>query len=256
VKAHVLMLTPQRWPVRIAAFSGAGFGALLGNADLARLQQVDPDLVLMLGGLGERESSVETNARALAKLGRLVVFVAGGRDRASVFRPALAALGRDSNVVDATTLHRISIDNNTFVPIAGADQGRYAIDEDACGFAGKDLDALMDDLGRARGGELRWLLSWHAPAASGTANGPVHTESGVDIGSDLLGSFRERAGALGVLSAWPVGRAELGALGPLSERIVPRLFGPRLERSDGARVEPGVLALELDRQGLRVTGLR
>jgi hypothetical protein len=186
----------------------------------------------------------------------LVLFVAGGRDRASVFRPALAALGRDSNLVDATALHRIRIDNNTFIPVAGADQGRYAVDEDACGFAGKDLDALINELGTAQSGDLRWLLSWHAPAASGAAAGSVRTESGVDLGSDLLGSFRERSGALGVLSAWPVGRAEVGALGPLSERSVPRLFGPRLERPDGALVEPGVLALELDRQGLRVTGLR
>jgi hypothetical protein len=256
VKGQSLTLTAQRLPLRVAAFSGAGFGALLSGTDLARLQQLEPDLIVVLGGLGEREASVETNARALAKLGRLVVFVAGGRDRSSVIRPALAALGHDSNLVDATTLHRISIENNTFIPVAGADQGRYAIDEDACGFAGTDLEALSKDLGTAQGGERRWLLSWNAPADSDSSSGPVHTETGVDIGSDLLGTFRERVGALGVLSAWPVARAEVRAVGPLNERIVPRLFGPRLERSDGAQVEAGVLALELDRQGLRVTGLR
>jgi hypothetical protein len=256
VKGQVLTLTPQRWPVRIAAFSGAGFGALLASADLARLEQVDPDVLLMLGGLGEREASVEANARALTKLGRLMVFVAGGRDRSSVVRPALAALGRDSNLVDATALRRIRIENNTFIPVAGAEQGRYALDEEACGFAGEDLAALVNDLGAVQSGELRWLLSWQAPAASGAAGGFVQTESGVDIGSELLGGFRERSGALGVLSAWPVGRAEVVAPGPLSERIVPRLFGPRLERPDGALLEPGVLALELDRQGLRVAGVR
>jgi hypothetical protein len=140
--------------------------------------------------------------------------------------------------------------------VAGADEGRYALDEEACGFAPRDLEALIKELATRPSADRRWLLSWQAPAGGGAASGPAHSDTGVDLGSELLAGFRARVGALGVVSAWPVGRAELSALGPLNERIVPRLFGPRLERPDGARVEPGVLALEVDRQGLRVTGVR
>jgi hypothetical protein len=256
LRGRTLELTPQQWPLRAAAFSGGGFGPALGDADLARLKQLDVDLVLMLGGLGDNEAAAQANAHALAQLGRLVLWVAGGRDRPGLIRAALAPLGDQANIIDASALARIRIANNTLVPIAGADQGRYALDDDACGFAPADLDAAIKELGSPQGAERRWLVSWQAPADRGAVPGPAHSETGVDLGSELLARFAERIGALGAVSAWPVGRAEISAPGPLSSAVVPRLFGPHLERPDGSRLEPGVLALEVDREGVRALGVR
>jgi hypothetical protein len=256
LQGRTLELTPQRWPLRVAAFSGAGFGAPLRSADLARIKQLDADLVLMLGGLGESEASAQTNAHALAQLGRLVVWVAGGRDRPALIRAALKPLSEHANILDASAVVRIRIANNTLVPIAGADQGHYALDEDACGFAPSDLDAAAKDLGSPQGGERRWLLSWQAPAARGAVPGPAYSDTGVDLGSELLARFSERIGALGAVSAWPIGRQEISAPGPLGTAIVSRLFGPHLERPDGSRLDPGVLVLEVDREGVRAVGVR
>jgi hypothetical protein len=252
LRERVLTLTPERWPLRVAAFSGAGFGAPLRAADLTRLKQSAPDLLLLLGGLGDDDAAAQVNARSLVALGRLVLLVQGGRDRPAVTRAALEALGEQAGIIDATVLHRIVIANNTLVPVAGAEQGRYAMNEDACGFATRDLDALAHELGTPASSERRWLLSWAAPAGRGSLPTAALSETGVELGSQALARFRERIGALGGLSSWPIGRSEASPTGPLTTRVVPRLFGPRLERPDGTRAEPGVLVVEIDREGVRL----
>ncbi|HEY2734671.1 MAG TPA: hypothetical protein VGI70_11835 [Polyangiales bacterium] len=239
LRDRTLTLTPERWPVRIAAFSGAGFGPPLRAAELTRIRQSGADLVLLLGGLGDDDASAVNNAKSLASLGRLVITLLGGRDRMAVAAAAFDAAGQ--GIIDATPLSRVRVAANTLVPVAGAEQGRYALDEHACGFAPRDLDALARDLGARSAGERRWLLSWHAPAG-----GPAQ------LGSRRLAEFAEHIGALGALSAWPVGQAESPTEGALGALLVPRLFGPRPEQPDGSRRELGLSLIEADREGLRL----
>jgi hypothetical protein len=248
---RALALTPKHWPLRVAAFSGAGFGGPARASGLARLRESRADLLLMLGGLGESEPTAQASAKALAALGLPLLLVLGGRDSWRISQAAVEALG-DSSIINATALRQVSIANNTLVPIAGAEQGRYAVNEEACGFGRKDLEAAAKELGRAGSSERRWLISWQAPAAQGPLPSAARSEAGMELGSTSLGRFGERIGAIGALCAWPAGRQEPLPDGPLTSRVVPRLFGPRLERPDGSRVAPGFLLIELDDQGLRV----
>jgi hypothetical protein len=248
---RVLALSPKRWPLRIAAFSGAGFGGPVRASGLARLRESKADLLLMLGGLGESAPIAEASAKALAALGQPILLVLGGRDSWRISQAALEGLG-GSSIIDVTALRRISIANNTLVPVAGAEQGRYAVNEEACGFGRKDLEAAATELGPAKAAERRWLISWQAPAAQGSVPSAARSEAGMELGSASLGRFGERIGAIGALCAWPAGRQETSPDGPLTARLVPRLFGPRLERPDSSRVAPGFLLIELDDQGLRV----
>jgi hypothetical protein len=251
LRDRVLTLNPKRLPVRMAAFSSAGFGGPPRAAELGKLRQSGADVLLMLGGLGETEVAAEATAKALASLHRPVVLVLGGRDSWSINQSAVETLG-DSGIINATTLRRVVIANNTLVPVAGADQGAYALNEGSCGFAGKDLEAVANELGSSRAAERRWLISWQAAQGRAALPSVARSQAGVDLGSARLGQFAERIGALGSLAAWPAGRQDSLPTGPLSTRLVPRLWGPRLERSDGARANLGLLSIELDDQGLRV----
>src|SRR5215510_3662177 len=49
LRSRVLTLRPARWPLRIAAFSAAGFGPPPTAADVQRLRASDAQLFLMLG---------------------------------------------------------------------------------------------------------------------------------------------------------------------------------------------------------------
>ena len=252
LRDRILTITSKHFPLRIAAFSGAGFGSPVRAPELAKLRQSDAQLLVMLGGLGETQAMAESNAKALAALNRPILLLLGGRDSWRVSQSALETLGESSSIINATALRRVVIANNTLIPVAGAERGRYALDEQSCGFAGKDLDAITKELGTPAAFERRWLISWQAAAGRGVLPSAARSETGVELGSVELGRFAQRVGVLGALCAWPAGRPELAASGPLTARLVPRLFGPRLERSDGSRAEPGILSLELDDQGLRV----
>jgi hypothetical protein len=250
LRDRTLTLKPARWPLRIAAFSGPGFGAAPAGSDLARLRQSGTDVFIVFGGIGESEAAAEASVSALAALGRPMLVLFGGRDRAAARQAILETPTK--SIIDITTLARISIGSNTLVPVAGAEQGRYAVADDACGFADRDLAAIEKTLGAPGPNEHRWLLSWQAAAGQAHLPAGAMTDTGLDLGSPNLGRFAARIGALGALFAWPAGRAEHAPAGPVSARLVPRLFGPQLERPEGTRVEPGFLVLELDTEGLHV----
>jgi hypothetical protein len=222
-------------PLRLAVFSGAGFVGPPGAAALTRLRATQADVLLWVGGIGDSQATVEGTLHALASLARPVLLILGGRDSWRFSRDAISAMGAAVSVIDATSLRRISLGSSTLVPVGGAMNGRYALDATRCGFAQRDLDDAAAALGATRPGEQRWLVSWES-AGSGT-DGTVE-----------LARFAARIGAVGTLSPGLANRAPVQP----TTLVVPRLFGPKLERPDGSHEPNGVLVLDVDATGLRV----
>jgi hypothetical protein len=166
------------------------------------LGEVDADVVLVLGGLGEDAETVSRSMRMLEASGKTVLVVPGAEDA-----PLPTAHGR---VTDLSRVAAVQIGRATLVPVPG------------CRFTREDLDrraAAVPEGGR------RILVSWAMPS------GPLGSPGieGVDAGDPTLRDFAERIHAEHALYAWPY--EALGAVGPLA--------GPTLERADGTRAVPG-----------------
>lgn len=247
LKDGALRIAGLPTPTHVVAFSGAGFGAPPGAAELASAAASGADLFIMLGGLGQSDAAATATALALAKLPRPVLFVAGGRDSLRRVQHALDALPAAAAVVDASRLRTVDIDQNQFLPIAGAEDGHYAVDEDSCGFGLPDLKVRASELGKPMG--RRWLLAWHAPAGAIAGNVAL-TPAGLDLGAPGLGEFARRVGVAGGLYAWPEAQLGLAPAGA-PNAVVPRLFGPVAERTDGSRSQLGFARVELGNDGLR-----
>jgi hypothetical protein len=244
----------------LAAFSGAGFAGPPGKPALDALAAARPRLLLMLGGVGDTDAIATTTLSALANLRLPTLILAGGRDSQRRIERAREGLPREAAewITDATSASSIRVGNDTFVPVGGALEGRYALRADACGYGAADLDALAG--APSRGGR-RWLLAWQAPTGDGEF-AVTHSDEGLDLGSAPLAELARKLGARGGLFAWPevqvlrpsaAGghlRAALGVPYPDLQLVVPRLAGPAMERSDGSRVGPGFALLRLEAKGL------
>jgi hypothetical protein len=251
-------------PLRLAVFSASGLGKGPTEPALGVLRSLRPDLILMLGGVGAEGSLASATLGKLASLPAPTLIVLGGRDGWAVHEKALEAFEDTPRIIDATTLRAIRIGNNTLVPLAGADTGRYALDAASCGFDSSDLDLAAQELGPPAANELRWLVSWHAPAElpSGLLGAQPATSApgsaAGSSGSTAVARFAERIAARGVLYAWPaeppqgVSLPGTASHGPLGVTAVPRLFGPRQEGANMTRGEHSVLLLEVDRAGVRI----
>lgn len=251
----------------LAAFSGPGPGAPPSEPALAALRSAKPDLVLVVGDIGDDAKTAAATLAALAKLPMPVLVLAGGRDTSARIADALQQLPSADNarVIDMTGLRTIQIGRDTLVPVAGAPDGHYALSAEACGYAESDLDdvsAAVSESPKSR----RWLLAWAAPASPGRF-AVARTEAGPDLGSPALAKLGERIGAPGGIFAWPhvqAGRASASAGAhrpseglpiPDLQLVVPRISGPALERSDGSRLAPGFASLKLGDDGMRLMEL-
>jgi hypothetical protein len=252
LKKRVLRVVGPTRALRLAALSAPGLGDPLGGDALARLREANPDLLVLLGGVGDGPALASATFKALASLSMPSLIILGGRDTWSAHEKAFEELPPNARIIDATVLRAIRIGNHTLVPLPGAEKGRYAQQSAACGFDQSDLDEAAQELGAPPAGETRWLLSWQAPTRVGAAPGP-RSESGAALGSPLLTRFAQRVGAKGALYAWPTDeKTAVVQSGPLGVAAVPRLFGPRLETSSGSRISNGILMLEVGSDGLRV----
>lgn len=233
-------------PLRVAAFAAAALGGGLGTRELERLRQAQADLFILLGGVGDQPQPAAATLARLASLSSPTLAVLGGRDGWSAREKALEELKNDERIIDATVLRAVRIGRHTLVPLAGAEGGRYALNDAACGFDAEDLDRVAKELGAARSDETRWLLSWQAPSDLGPQLGP-RTTYGLPLGSPQISAFARRISARGVLYAWPPDeRARPAVPFELGVTPLPRLFGPRLEAVDGSHTELAVLVMEFD----------
>jgi hypothetical protein len=250
-KKRVLHVRGPNRALRLVTLTAAGLGSPLGAAALGRLRDANPDALLLLGGLGEGAPLASATLKAFASLSIPTLIVLGGRDTWAAHEKALEELPGDARIIDATVLRAIRIGNHTFVPVPGAEKGRYALQATACGFDEADLDEAAKDLGPVASGESRWLMSWQAPAQIGSAPGP-RTPAGGPLGSALLTRFASQVGAKGALYAWPADEAEAPEAESLGVVRVPRLYGPRVETSSGSRLTNDLRILEVGADGIRV----
>lgn len=249
-------------PARLAAFSGPGLGAAPSAAAWRALRAAKPDLLLLVGDVGDTPTTAGATLAGLASLSVPTLVLAGGRDTRDRLAKAIRAIrvGRE-RIIDVTTLRAVRFSDDTLVPIAGAADGRYALEKQACGYGLADLKQVAADLADVPSAR-RWLLAWQAPASAG-ALGVARTERGVDLGSASLAELARRIAAPGGLFAWPHTQALRPTAAGGTQRLgtgvashdlqiaVPQLSGAAIERDDGSRVASGFALLQLDGEGLR-----
>jgi hypothetical protein len=229
-------------PLTISAFSGP----VARFAGEEREALAGAELAIMLGGLGESEEVALHNVRSLAAVGTPLLFIAGGNDRLAVVEAAFAALddaARD-RLWNATALRELRIGADRFVIVPGAALGRYAVDDQACGFTLGDLEEIQETA-RGRTAPRTWLLSWHAAAGYGVSDGFTH----VDVGSPDLRGLALSVAAKGGIFAYPEEQAGRPVLEPFA-LVVPRLGALGSLANDGSRRPSGCARLRLGPEGL------
>lgn len=233
--ARTLVIEGTHEPLRIAAFRGAALAEEPIEPALDAIESGDPAMQLVLGSLGDDEAHVETLLRALATLATPSIVVLGGRDHPADLADAIAALPAEARakIVDAGGLRRIIVGGVELVPVAGAPDGRYARDDEACGLGAADVDAIASELG-ASGEHPRFLIGYAAPSR-------LPGLEGGEAGSALVADLASRIGARPGLFAWP---------DVPSPMLVPPLAGPPAILGDGSRLGPGIRLVEVGASGL------
>lgn len=239
-----------RQGLRVAAFTGP-VGGTLSRADLALLANSKAGLFLYLGGLGDDATSASANLASLSALRVPTLFIAGGSDRMSLVEKAFSELPADAaeHLIQGSGLRELRLGSERFAIVSGSPLGRYAVDEQACGFTVEDIADVREAFSDAKGRRQRvWLLSWGAPSGWGL----THT-AGVDVGSPELFALGEALAAQGGVFAYPevrAGESVSGRQGRKLSSVVPRLGRLGSTRGDGGRLPSSLMLLVLTAEGL------
>jgi hypothetical protein len=236
--------------LRIAAFAGP-VGAPFSRTDLAQLAAARAALFLFLGGLGDTHETASANLAALASLHVPTLFVAGGADRLPVVEAAFEELDAPAaqTLIHASGLREVRLGRERFALVPGAALGRYALDDEGCGFEQDDLDNVEGAISDAKEKGRVWLLAWNAPAGWGITRGYGDTE----VGSTELAKLAQALGAQGGLFAYP--EAQVFSAGKASPHgglalVVPRLARTGAQRADGGRIPRALVTLSIGEAGL------
>jgi hypothetical protein len=239
-----------RTALRVVAVTGP-VGAPFARSDIAQLSAARPDLLVLLGGLGDSHETAAANLSALAALHVPTLFIAGGADRLPVVRSAFEELEENAAeyLMHGSGLRELRVGKQRFALVSGAAQGRYAVDEDGCGFEQDDLDAVAAAFEQVKSDEQLWLLAWNAPSGWGIARG----YGGTELGSVELAKLAEELGARGGIFAYPEARSflptEVGK-GKGLALVVPRLGRTGVLRADGSRFGPALATLIVGARGV------
>jgi hypothetical protein len=244
VRNRELSITGLGPVVRLAAFSGPAFFAAPGPGELSALRAASPNLLLLLGDLGDQPATAQATVARLSDLRLPTLVLAGGRDTWRSVGDALGSLDPARPwLLDITALEAVHVGGVTLIPVAGAREGHYARTEQSCGYARKDVARIAGRL-TAIGSAARIVVGWEAPEFGGRSAPDVVRELGAAAG----------------LFAWPVGPPwELGepaGVDPQAAPIssVPRLGGAVGESLDGARIAAGFSLFQLEAGRLKALG--
>jgi hypothetical protein len=236
--------------LRVAAFTGP-VGGTLSRSDLALLAEAKPGLLLFLGGLGDDVAAASANLAGVSALRVPTVFIAGGSDRVPVMEEAFAGLAADAAelVLQGSGLRELRLGEERFAVVSGSPLGRYAVDDQACGFSVDDLNDVREAISEKGVRAKRVsLLSWGAPSGWGLSHA-----SGVDVGSPELFALAQAISAQGGVFAYPEVRAG-EALRDTRRKgvsaVVPRLGRLGSARADGGRLPSSLMLLVLTSEGL------
>lgn len=232
---------PSQW--RLAAFSGP-----VDAPSIRALRASRPHVAVLLGGAGEDAAEVARTLALLAELGVPALVVAGGEDRHDLLARGFAGLegAARERVIHASGLRSIRIGAVELVPVAGAPEGRYALDGEACGLSSDDAAAIAEAVGAPGSGVHRYLLSFAAPRTEGAPSSGI---ASVEAGSPLVSQLLERARAEGAVFAWPYEGAGRALDAPMRVAVGP-LAGAFAVRGDGSRAAPGATVLTGGPRGL------
>lgn len=234
-----------RGPLTIVAFTGP-VEEPFSASDLALLAQSRASLALYLGGLGSTPELARANLTKLAALNIPTLFVAGGSDRLSVVEEAFGALDERSAELlsHVSGIRELRFGADRFVIVPGAPFGRYAVDDQACGFTLSDLEDIQK-AASASTATRTWLLAWHAPAGFDVSEG----FAGVESGSADLRGLALALHARGGIFAYPEGPVSKSEV-TTRAWIAPRLGSTGSLRADGSRLPASVVRLSLGPEGL------
>lgn len=258
VEDRVLELGGLPQAPRVAVFQGPGMVTALPHAGaVGLLVQHKPDLILILGGLGTDQGSSSQWVGAIAKLGRPVLFLAGGRDKHGTLDAVREALppADAERLIDLTSFVGLRGPGFHWVLVAGSELGRESIDNESCGFAESDLADRLDAARSAVSSASRTLVSWEIPRGPLGGSG----ERLPEVGSAALAALRHDLGDIGGLHAWPDTQVMRptskagggwGAAASDLQLVVPRLFGPAHERGDGTRHLPSFAIVAFSSAGM------
>lgn len=226
-EGRVLHLEGLRPPLRLAAFAGPAFHAPPTRSDLDALRSARPDLLLVLGDVGDDPATARATLAGLATLPLPTLVLAGGRDTLGRMADAIDAIAQNKErVFDITPMTSIELAGARLVPLAGARDGHYASTEQGCGYGPADMAQRAASL-HTSGAHL---VAWEHPAEV------------AEIKPELRGG----------LFAWPSEPVAAAAdAAPASDApiIVPHLSGPATELADGSRTSPGFALIGLSEGG-------
>jgi hypothetical protein len=222
--------------VRMAAFSGPAFFAAPGALELSALRAASPNLLLLLGDVGDQPAIAQATLARLSELRLPTLVLAGGRDTRRSMADALRTLdAAGSWIVDITALESVRVGGATLIPVSGAREGRYARTDQSCGYGREDVTRIAARLEGTDPGS-RIVVGWEAPEFGGRSAPGIVQELGAAAG----------------LFAWPVGPPwELGEPAaaqpePALVSSVPRLGGAASESVQGARIAAGFQLFQLE----------
>jgi hypothetical protein len=267
VEGRMLTLEAQGDALRIAALRGPGASSVPAGPALLGLEEQSVDLVLVLGGLGQKPEAVSELLRALGTLHVPVVALPGGDDDAEAVEEGWEALSAEERapLFDGRRLRGVRIGRDELVLVPGAPEGRYAVDEGSCGVGPEDLSALADAFDEPDEGVRRWLVSWAAPSGGGPAS-ISRGFGGAEAGDARIADLARSVHAPGGLFAFPEthalepatadGRRRLtpGEPAPDARMTVVPLAGSPVERADGSLVPSAAAILTLGEAGLAYRG--
>ncbi|HEY2030324.1 MAG TPA: hypothetical protein VGH20_14060 [Myxococcales bacterium] len=117
---------------------------------VAELQRRGADVLLADGDLGDNPDEQETLLGALADSGLPVLAVAGNREVRSDLDAAEAELRKKgAHIIDLSHDRIVELGDATIASLPGTFERRQLHADGACVYSQKDLDALLDALGRA-----------------------------------------------------------------------------------------------------------
>ena len=244
--------------LEVVAFAGPAPGRF--GAAFSRLAaEPAPDVALLVGGVGDDRADIADTLAQLAGLPFPTFILPGGRDPLETLTAAHADLSpaQQRRIWLLAGYHRLQLGQHEFVVLSGAENGRYGLGDDTCGFDSDDLQTLGETLEASQAAPQRWLLSWVAPAGRAVSSTP----EGLEVGSEAVAELATKLGATSGVYAWPaVAAAEpvdhsgtsvaVGQQGGSLHVVVPRLGGPALERADGSRLGPGYVRFRLQARDL------